>query len=65
VEYQVAYEVRELALQMVRLDDAAWDAGLRGEWEEVGTLQQQRWGVQMQRSDLLRELWKWRRRAQR
>jgi len=58
-------ETSKLARQMVYLEDSARQAYERRLWSVVGELHEQRSEVQAYRSELLRELWTWRRRYRR
>lgn len=58
-------ETSKLARQMVYLEAAAADAYHRKLWTIVGDLHEQRSEVQAYRSELLREVWAYRRRRRR
>jgi hypothetical protein len=60
VEFQARQEVAELAHDMVRIDTAIERAKRREEWAEIGLLLEQREGVQEHRSQLMREVYTWR-----
>lgn len=57
VEVELAREVRQLALDMVRLEAWAREAAQRHRWIRVGELHAEREEVRACRSAKLRELW--------
>jgi hypothetical protein len=59
----VYQEIRELGLDMVRLEAWACEAAEHGEWIRVGELNAERDEVRERRSQLIREVWSPRRRA--
>lgn len=62
IEYQTAGDIRDLALQMLRLDERIKWARDAQEWDEMNELALERQETQARRSGLLRALWAWRRR---
>ena len=62
VYMELVAEVSKLGRQMVYLEESAANAYSRKLWTIVGELHEQRSEVQAYRSELLRELWAYRRR---
>lgn len=62
VEHQTVGEIRDLALQMMRLDDRARWARDALDFDTMEEVLLERQEVQARRSGLLRAVWAWRRR---
>lgn len=62
---EMVAETSKLAKQMIYLEASARQAYERRLWPIVGELHEQRGEVQAYRSELLREMWTWRRRHRR
>jgi hypothetical protein len=58
VEAELLFEIRQLAADMIRLEDWARDAAERRHFERVGELHWQRELAMERRSRLMRELWR-------
>jgi hypothetical protein len=65
VYFEMTAEAAKMARRMVYLEDAAREAYRRRLWTTVGELHEQRGEVQAYRSELLRDVWHWRRRRRR
>jgi hypothetical protein len=57
VEFEMKQECRELAHEMVRVEEWAFTACARRQFYRVAELHTQREAIRQRRSELLRELW--------
>jgi hypothetical protein len=57
VAFQLAVDIRQLGLRMVRLDEWTREAQELEQWQRVGELEAQRFDVQERRSNLMVEQW--------
>lgn len=56
-EYSLAEEIHHLAYEMVHLEGVVRHAISTGEWADAGAANQARMEVQLQRSNLMYDLW--------